>query len=273
MGIDTPPPVGGAEAATPLELLEVAREATTAACTAIDPHWRRGAAVRSKQDGSPVTDADVEAERAIRAVIARHYPTHCVYGEEFGHDATRSEFLWLVDPIDGTKSFVRRYEMFSVQVCVWRAGVAQAAVSAAPWFGESAWAARGAGAFLKDADGVHRLAVSAVDALEAAALSTGNLRSLASSAAWPAFGRLVARVDRIRGYGDFWHYHLLAKGSLDAVLESDLNILDVAALALIVEEAGGRMTALDGSPLSLATRDLLASNGVLHAALLAALRT
>jgi histidinol-phosphatase len=259
---------------TPLELLEVAREATAAACAAIDPHWRRGTQARSKQDGSPVTDADVDAERAIRTVIARHFPTHAVYGEEFGHDATRSEYLWLVDPIDGTKSFVRRYEMFSVQVCVWRAGVAQAAVSAAPWFGESAWAARGAGAFLKDeAHGIRPLSVSKVAALEQAALSTGNLRTLARSAAWPAFGRLVAKVDRIRGYGDFWHYHLLAKGSIDAVVESDLNILDIAALALIVEEAGGRVTALDGAVVSLATRDLLASNGVLHDALLAALRT
>lgn len=257
---------------SPLELLEVAREATTAACAAIDPHWRRGVAARSKADGSPVTDADVEAERAIRTVISRHYPAHAVFGEEFGHDATRSEFLWLVDPIDGTKSFVRRYEMFSVQVCVWRAGVAQAAVSAAPWFGETAWAARGAGAYLKDADGEQRLKVSAVDALARAALSTGNLRTLAGGDRWPAFGRLVAQVDRIRGYGDFWHYHLLAKGSLDAVLESDVNILDVAALALIVEEAGGRITALDGQPLALDSRDVLASNGPLHAPVLAALR-
>ena len=262
---------------TPLELLEVAREATTAACVAIEPYWRRGVAARNKQDGSPVTDADIDAERAIRAVITKHYPAHAVYGEELGHqeghDANRSEFLWLVDPIDGTKSFVRRYEMFSVQVCVWRAGVAQAAVSAAPWFGESAWAARGAGAYLKDGDGsILRLAVSSVATLESAALSTGNLRSLASGAAWPAFGRLVAQVDRIRGYGDFWHYHLLAKGSLDAVLESDLNILDIAALALIVEEAGGRITTLGGAPLALDSRDVLASNGVLHDAVLAALR-
>ena len=82
----------------------------------------------------------------------------------------------------------------------------------------------------------------------------------------------MAKVERIRGYGDFWHYHLLAKGSLDAVIESDLNILDVAALALIVEEAGGRVTTLDGAPLTLSTRDVLASNGALHASLLAALR-
>jgi histidinol-phosphatase len=266
----------GTTAPEPLALLEVAREATAAAVAAIEPHWRRGATARSKADGSPVTDADVDAERAIRAVIARRFPAHAVFGEELGHqeghDATRSEFLWLVDPIDGTKSFVRRYEMFSVQVCVWQRGVAQAAVSAAPWFGETAWAARGAGAWLADAHGEQRLAVSAVDALERAALSTGNLRSLAQGPAWPAFGRLVAQVDRIRGYGDFWHYHLLAKGSVDAVIESDLNILDVAALALIVEEAGGRITTLAGRPLALDSRDIIASNGVLHDALLGAVR-
>ena len=264
---------------TPSELLAVARAAAAPAATLIARRYAAGVAARTKSDGSPVTDADVEAERAIRTVIARAFPDHAVYGEELGHDATRSEFLWLVDPIDGTKSFVRRYPMFSTQVCVWRQGVAQAAVSSAPWFGEVAWASRGGGAFLQRTapDGAAlgapaRLAVSAVDALERAMLSTGNLKTLASGPAWPAFGRLVARLDRLRGYGDFWHYHLLAQGSADAVLESDLNILDVAALALIVEEAGGRVTTLDGGPLTLATRDLLATNGRLHDAVLAALR-
>jgi histidinol-phosphatase len=261
------------------ELLRVAREAAAAAASVIARHYAAGVRVRSKTDGSPVTDADLEAERAIRTVIAREFPDHAVYGEEFGHDATRSEFLWLVDPIDGTKSFVRRYPMFSTQVCVWHRGVAQAAVSSAPWFGEVAWASRGGGAFLQRTrtngvalGGPIPLAVSAVDALEQAMLSTGNLRTLAAGPGWPAFGRLVARVDRIRGYGDFWQYHLLAAGSADAVLESDLCILDCAALALIVEEAGGRVTALDGGPLTLATRDLLATNGRLHDTVLAALR-
>jgi histidinol-phosphatase len=270
-------------APTPDELLTVAREAAAAAATVIARHYALGSATRTKSDGSPVTDADVEAERAIRTVIARAFPEHAVYGEEFGHDATRSEYLWLVDPIDGTKSFVRRYPMFSTQICVWHRGVAEAAVSSAPWFGEVAWASRGGGAFLQKtaADGAApgaplgaptRLRVSAVDALERALLSTGNLKSLASGPGWGAFGRLVARVDRIRGYGDFWHYHLLAQGSAEVVLESDLNILDIAALALIVEEAGGKVTTLDGGPLTLATRDLLATNGRLHDVTLAALR-
>lgn len=264
---------------TPIELLAVARAAANAAGRVIERYYAAGAAVHAKADGTPVTEADLEAERAIRAEIARAFPDHAVYGEEFGHDATRSEFLWLVDPIDGTKSFVRRYPMFSTQVCVWHRGVAQAAVSSAPWFGEVAWASRGGGAYLQRTrtngvalGGPQRLAVSAVSVLERAALSTGNLRSLAQGPGWPAFGALVAKVDRIRGYGDFWHYHLLAAGSVDAVLESDLNVLDVAALALIVEEAGGRVTTLDGGPLSLATRDLLATNGPLHDPVLAALR-
>ena len=159
-------------------------------------------------------------------------------------------------------------------------------MSSAPWFGEVAWASRGGGAFLQrcapqGADNTvpgaalgapARLRVSAVDTLERALLSTGNLRTLASGPGWGAFGRLVTRVDRIRGYGDFWHYHLLAQGSAEVVLESDLNILDIAALALIVEEAGGKVTTLDGGPLTLATRDLLATNGLLHDATLAALR-
>jgi len=264
---------------TPTELLVVAREAAAAAAAVIARHYAAGVDARRKRDGSPVTDADVEAERAIRTVIARAFPAHAVYGEELGHDATRSEFLWLVDPIDGTKSFVRRYPMYSTQICVWRGGVAQAAVSSAPWFGEVAWASRGGGAFLQrnapdgsSLGGPQRLAVSVVDALEQALLSTGNLKTLASGPSWAAFGRLIGRLDRLRGYGDFWHYHLLAQGSADAVLESDLNILDVAALALIVEEAGGRVTALDGGPLTLATRDLLATNGRLHDTVLLALR-
>lgn len=271
MTAPTSPPSGA-------ELLGVAREAAAAAASVIARHYATGVRVRSKTDGSPVTDADVEAERTIRAVIAGAFPDHAVYGEEFGHDATRSEFLWLVDPIDGTKSFVRRYPMFSTQVCVWHRGVALAAVSSAPWFGEVAWASRGDGAFVQRTrtngvalGGPQRLAVSAVDALDRAMLSTGNLRSLATGPRWPAFGRLVGTVDRIRGYGDFWQYHLLAQGSADAVLESDLNILDVAALALIVEESGGRVTTLDGGPLTLGSRDVLATNGRLHDAVLAAL--
>jgi histidinol-phosphatase len=110
-----------------------------------------------------------------------------------------------------------------------------------------------------------------VSSIEEAALSTGNLKTLASGPRWAALGRVVTRLNRIRGYGDFLHYHLLASGRIDAVVESDVNILDVGACAVIVEAAGGRFTDLEGRPLGLGSTSVLATNGPLHAPLQEAL--
>jgi histidinol-phosphatase len=110
-----------------------------------------------------------------------------------------------------------------------------------------------------------------VATLARATLSAGNLKSLAISASWPRYGRLITQLDRIRGYGDFLHYHLLAAGKIDLVIESDVNILDIAACAAIVTEAGGCFTDLSGAPIGLASTSVLASNGQLHAAVLHAL--
>jgi len=103
-----------------------------------------------------------------------------------------------------------------------------------------------------------------VGALDAAIVSSGNLRTLAASPAWARFGGLIGATNRIRGYGDFVHYHLLARGAVDIVVESDVNILDIAALTVIVEEAGGRFTDLTGGPVELDTTTVLATNGPLH---------
>jgi histidinol-phosphatase len=246
------------------ELLAAAREAAAAATGVIQAHYGRALDVRLKPDASPVTEVDVAAERAIRAVIERRFPGHGIYGEELGSSALDAPLLWLIDPIDGTKSFVRGYPMFSTQIAVMRRGELVAGVSAAPWAGETAWAARGRGAFL---DG-RPLRASAVEALDRAALSFGNLKSIARDPAWSRLGALVPWLDRVRGYGDFYHYHRLAAGALDAVLESDVNILDIAALALIVEEAGGTFTDLAGRPVGLETTSVLAAaTPALHRAL------
>jgi histidinol-phosphatase len=247
--------------------LDTALAAASGAAEIIRAAYQGTANVRAKPDGSPVTDADIAAEQAIRALVAARFPEDGFHGEETAATRTDAEHVWLVDPIDGTKSFVRGYPMFSTQIAVMRRGQLQLGVSLAPAWGETAWAERGAGAFLDGAP----LAVSRVDRLEAATLSTGNLRTLAGGPRWPAFGRLVARLDRIRGFGDFLHYHLLAAGKIDAVLESDIGILDIAALTVIVEEAGGRVTDLEGRPIGLETRSILATNGRLHEAVLAAL--
>ncbi|BBD79572.1 inositol monophosphatase family protein [Aerosticca soli] len=247
--------------------LEAARAAAQAAAQVILRHWQSGVAVEWKSDATPVTQADREAEQAIRAVLARALPEAGIYGEEYGRSGNE-HLLWLVDPLDGTKSFVRRTPFFSTQIALMEAGELVLGVSCAPVYGETMWAARGMGAWL---DG-RRVTVADTARLEQAALSTGNIKSLAADARWAAFGELVRTVDRIRGYGDFCHYHLLARGALDLVLESDVHVLDVAALAVIVREAGGIFTDLDGQPPGLATRSVLAGVPALHAQALARLR-
>jgi histidinol-phosphatase len=248
-------------------LLATALEAAHAAAEVVRRYYQSNLAVTIKSDKTPVTEADVETEKVIRAILTSRFPEHGFYGEETGQSALDAEYLWLVDPIDGTKSFVREYPMFSTQIALMHRGRLVVGVSSAPAYGEIACGEIGAGAWLDDTP----IRVSDVDSIEDATLSTGNLKTLATGPRWPAFGRLVGRLNRIRGYGDFLHYHLLASGRIDAVLESDVSILDVAACAVIVEAAGGRFTDLEGQPLTLASRSVLATNGRLHGAVLSAI--
>ena len=242
--------------------LEVARRAARAAAAIIDGYYRGGAQVTIKPDATPVTQADVEAEAAIRAVLREAFPDHAIHGEEGGREG-EGEFLWLVDPLDGTKSFVRRNPVFSTQIALMHCGELVLGVSCASQFGQMAWARRGGGAFLDGAP----LRVADTCEIAQAVVSTGNLKSLAQGPRWGALGELLTEANRGRGYGDFLHYHLLAQGSLDAVIESDVNILDIAALVVIVREAGGVFTDLDGAPPDLSTRSVLAAVPALHAAL------
>jgi histidinol-phosphatase len=223
--------------------------------------------VRIKADKSPVTEADVRCEIAIREILEARFPTYGFFGEETGSHGEDAEYLWLVDPIDGTKAFIREYPMFSTQIALMRRGELVLGVSSAPVYGELAYAERGRGAYLNG----RVLAVSRVSTLESATLSAGNMKSLATGPRWTRYGELIARLNRIRGYGDFLHYHLLAAGKIDAVVESDVNILDIAACAAIVTEAGGRITELDGAPITLRSTSVLATNGCIHAAILEAL--
>jgi histidinol-phosphatase len=215
-----------------------------------------------------VTEADIRCEVAIREILEARFPAYGFFGEETGARDESAECLWLVDPIDGTKAFVREYQMFSTQIALMRRGEIVLGVSSAPVYGELAYAERGAGAYLNGKP----MSVSQVSTLESAALSSGNLKSLATGPQWTHYGELVARVNRIRGYGDFLHYHLLANGKIDAVIETDVNILDIAACVAIVTEAGGRFTELNGAPITLRSTSVLATNGRLHAPVLAALK-
>jgi histidinol-phosphatase len=209
---------------------------------------------------TPVTQADVECEQAIREIILSAFPEHGFYGEETGQTQADAEFLWLVDPIDGTKGFVRQYPFFSTQIALMHNGELILGVSSGTMMDELVWAEKGQGAWMNG----DRIAVSDIYDADRGAVSTGNLKSLATSNGWLALGEIVQRADRIRGYGDFYHYHLLAAGKIEAVIESDVNILDIAALSVIVTEAGGVFTNLNGDKPDLEVRSVLAANPSLH---------
>jgi histidinol-phosphatase len=244
--------------------LDTALQAADAAGEIIRKAYRGKFKVRYKADASPVTEVDEAAEAAIKKILRKKFHGHGFYGEESGKDKVDAEYLWLVDPIDGTKAFVRGYPIFSVQIALMHKGELVLGVSHAPCWndmkGETLHAETGLGAWR----GAERLRVSDVAPLEKATLSTGNLATLADSAGWARLGALIPKLHRIRGYGDFLHYHYLAEGKIDAVIESDVNILDIAALTVIVREAGGKFTDLSGHPVGLATRSVLATNGMLH---------
>jgi histidinol-phosphatase len=243
------------------EALAAARAAADAAAQVIARHYRGTFAIETKADQTPVTIADREAEAAIKRVLKLQFPDHAYYGEEEGREG-EGDFLWLIDPIDGTRSFVRGYPMFSTQIALMHCGQLVLGVSAAAQFGETAWACRGGGAFLNG----ERIAVAQTSEFGAqTAISFGNVKTLSRGPGWNALGRLIQRCGRTRGYGDFYHYHLLARGSLDLVIESDVNILDIAALAVIVREACGTFTDLAGKNVGLETTSVLAGTPALHA--------
>ena len=240
--------------------LKVAIEASKAAAEIIKKYYQGNFQVEIKNDQTPVTEVDIHAEKIIKEIILNAFPDHGFYGEETNRENQDSDFLWLVDPIDGTKGFVRGYPFFSTQIALMHKDQIILGVSNAPIFEEIIFAELGKGSWIDN----HRTKVSKTSKIESSTISTGNLKSLALSEKWPNFGKIVSRIDRIRGYGDFYHYHLLATGKIDAVIESDVNILDIAALSIIISESGGVFTDLNGKKPDLNIRSTLAANPILY---------
>lgn len=226
--------------------------------------------VTLKADDSPVTEVDIAAEKAIRSILTEELPEAAFYGEETGHSAGsggETNYRWLVDPIDGTKSFIRGMPFYSTQIALEVVGQLVLGVSNAPAYGEKLVAVEGEGAWLND----RRVYVrSQITRVEDAFLSSGNLTTLAAEPErWARYGSVVRRARRVRGYGDFCHYHQLCAGQTDLIIESDVNILDIAALTVAVREAGGVITDLAGKAIDERTTSVLAAATVeLHAEVL-----
>jgi histidinol-phosphatase len=216
--------------------------------------------VETKPDLSPVTDADRAVERALRERVAAERPGEAVAGEEEG--VVEAAVRWIVDPIDGTRNFSRGMPVWATLVALERDGELVCGVASAPALGRRWWAARGEGAWRSAGQGDERLRVSRVGVLADASVSCSHGADLA---------RLEPLVWHARGLGDFWQSMLVAEGSLDAAVDARLALWDYAPFVPLVEEAGGRVTALDGGP-PRPHEQIVCSNGLLHERVLGALR-
>jgi histidinol-phosphatase len=241
--------VPSADLAFALELADLADSTSLPRFRALDLR------VETKPDRTPVTDADRAVERALRERIERERPGEGVLGEEEGDDG--GPVRWVIDPIDGTKNFSRGMPVWATMIALERDAELVCGVVSAPALGRRWWAARGAGAF-RDGE---RIGVSSISRPDDASVSCCHAADLAAlePATWHA-----------RGLGDFWQHVLVAEGTVDAAVDARLAVWDYAALVPIVEEAGGRVTGLDGGP-PIAGEQVVSSNGLVHGALLALL--
>lgn len=243
--------MAGADLVFALELAELADSLSLPRFRAADLH------VETKPDLTPVTDADRAVERSLRERIAAARPGDSVLGEEEGDDG--GAVRWIVDPIDGTRNFSRGLPVWATLIALERDGAVTCGVVSAPALGHRWWAARGEGAWC-DGERIH---VSGIAALAAAAASCSEPADLAL---------LEPRVWHARGLGDFWQHVLVAEGALDAAVDTRLAIWDYAAVALVVEEAGGRSGAPDGAA-ARPDEQLVSTNGLVHDEVLELLRS
>jgi histidinol-phosphatase len=223
--------------------------------------------VTAKPDLTPVSDADLAVERAIRTLLTQHRPGDAIVGEEFGESAggMTTGRRWVLDPIDGTKNFVRGVPVWASLIALFDGPDAVVGVVSAPALARRWWAAAGSGAFTRFAGGPsRRCRVSGVGDLADASLSYSEPAEWALAGRADGFAALCDRCWRTRAYGDFYSYMLVAEGAVDVAAEPDLNLWDLAALIPIVTEAGGLFTAIDGQPSGGTASSALATNGLLH---------
>ena len=234
------------------------------------PAFLAGPEVSTKADGTPVTPADTAIEELIRDRVGRRFPTHGVLGEEFGDDSGAGGTRWIVDPIDGTANFARHIHVWATLIGVERDGALVAGVVSAPALGQRWSATRGGGATTTLGGRSWPVRVSAVPRLEEAHLIHAGLSPFDDEGRGEGIREALRRSWRDRGLGDFWGYMLVAQGSADVMVETGVSVWDLAGPAMIVTEAGGQFSDLDGTP-GYAGPTALATNGLLHAELVALL--
>ncbi|MEU6131712.1 histidinol-phosphatase [Saccharopolyspora sp. NPDC047091] len=227
-------------------------------------------AVDRKPDRTPVTDADLAVEDGVRAVLAEQRPADEIAGEERGGEVTAAR-TWVLDPIDGTKNFLRGVPAWATLIALVEDGTPTVGVISAPALGRRWWAAAGRGAWAGSGGAAERISVSGVREISDAYLSTTHLGSWVEHHSRESYLRLVDACWENRAFGDFWQHCLVAEGAIDVAAEAIVNPWDVAAVQVIVREAGGEFTDLGGQR-GFQGGSALSTNGHLHATALDLLR-
>ena len=245
----------------PSQFLTVALEAAKNAEEIITSYYTGDAMkVEMKADETPVTLADTGAEKVIRETIKQAFPDHGFIGEEYGIEAGSSPYLWIIDPIDATKNYIRKIPIFGTQIALMKGEELILGVSNAPLLNELLYAEAGSGAFLNG----EPITVSSVTHPKDAMVCHGGLKWFIEKGTFPGIYNFIKDAARTRGFGDFYMYHLVASARADAVVEAAISIWDIAAISVIVREAGGKVTDIRGQDITKDTESMVATNGILH---------
>ena len=222
--------------------------------------------VRTKTDTTPVSEADEAVERMIRERLSAERPDDGIVGEEFGTSGATSR-RWILDPIDGTKNYVRGIPVWGTLIGIEENGRIAAGVISAPAMGRRWWASRGEGAFVRALGMTRAIRASAIDTLEEAHLTYDSVTDFDLHGGAVRFLSLMRRCTRSRGFGDFWAHMLVAEGAVEIAIEPSVAIWDMAPVQIIVEEAGGRFTDMAGNA-RIDGGSAVSTNGLVHDAVL-----
>ncbi len=241
------------------DVVETAIHAATEAGRLALRYFGTDLSVELKPDESPVTRADRECEARIIDILRSKYPDFGILAEESGRQEGTATVRWIIDPIDGTKNFIRNIPFFATLIALEENGEVTVGVIHAPALGETLYAQKGRGAFAGD----ERVHVSTISELSESMLVHGGLSDLKDTAYWPSFLELIDETTRQRGFGDALGHTVVVQGMAEVALEPEIKPWDVAATKIIVEEAGGRFSDFQGVP-SIYTGDAVISNGLIH---------
>lgn len=220
---------------------------------------KREFSVMTKADLSPVTEIDQETERRIRTAIEKEFPEDSIEGEEYGIESNQSSRSWIIDPIDGTKNYLRGIPVWGTLIALCVDGQPVLGVVSAPSLHRRWWASKGNGAYVNS----KKITVSKIDELSMVEASYGNIIQFKNAGLPGALDRMVESFGRVRALGDFWSHMLVAEGVMECGIDPVCEAWDVGPIKIIVEEAGGTFTSIKGED-TIYGKSGVSSNGILH---------